>query len=83
MNYEKSKQALLADLKSIPDTVDINMYWDAKGYSPSALAKEVEDETEHGRQLILVHMQTITRIKKILENESVEKPRKKRWQFWK
>lgn len=79
MDYERSKQLLLADIESLPKSDGVIFYWGGKAQSPDELAEEIRNETEFGRHMITLHAKTVEKIKEI----KAKQPPKKWWQFWK
>ena len=78
MDYKESKRLLIADLKSMPDNGKISIFWGDRGFTPTSLAKEIEDETEIGIEHIQLHTDAMNRIAEWKKN-----PPKKWWQIWK
>ena len=79
MDYERSKQLLLADIESLPRHDGIIFYWGGKAQNPDELAEEIRNETEFGMHMIQTHARTVEKIKEI---KNRPKP-KLWWQFWK
>lgn len=77
MEYEKSKQLLLADLRKMTDP-KIKLSWAMSFYTPEELIYEIENETKDGKRWIEAHVEAMKRIKKTLKKIS---PKKKPW--WK
>lgn len=84
MEYEESKELLIAALHSMSfgkGSKKALILWGNKSFTPEELAKEIEDETEVGKEHIELH---IGAMKWIEESEKNQPPKKKFWcKFWK
>lgn len=80
MEYEESKRLLLKDLHGFKNDKEIKVYWGDKSFMPSQLIKEIEDETEIGKQHIIMHRDTMNKITEIKRNRPLKK--KHWWQIW-
>ncbi len=79
MDYERSKQLLLADIEAMSRFKDVVFHWGGKHQTPEELAEEIKNETEFGIHMITLHAKTVEKIKEIKN-----KPKPKLWwQFWK
>jgi hypothetical protein len=77
MEYEKAKQLLIKDLRGLTNTKACIWFGD-KVFTAAELAKEIEDETEIGKNHINLFMEAMNHVEQILLNQ----PPKKWWQFW-
>lgn len=86
MNYEESKQELIADLKSMPQNSDVIFLWGSKSFTAETLRKEIEDETGIGKEHIKLHIETMDLIQKLLAELKAKKERRWGWikklKFW-
>ncbi len=78
-SYKESKRLLLDDLYSLKNNKETSIYWDNISYTPLELIKEIEEETEIGKEHINMHSQAM---KKILEIKNHQVTNKKWWQIW-
>ena len=80
MEYEESRRLLIEDLRSIPDTGKVRMYWGGESFTIPQLLKEIEDETEVGKEHIEMHIGAHNLIEELKANP----PKKRCWcKFWK
>lgn len=80
MTYEESKQALLDDLRSMPDNGKIRIFWGVDAFTLKELIKEIEDETEVGIEHIEMHIGAMELIAEL----KARPPKKKlRWRIGK